>query len=28
VQEHASQLHMFIGQQAGKANKWIPKVKE
>jgi hypothetical protein len=24
VQEHAAQLHLFIGQQAGKASEWVP----
>lgn len=23
VQEHAAQLHMFLGQQAGKTGKWV-----
>jgi hypothetical protein len=27
VQEHAAQLHLFIGQQAGKSSEWIPKAQ-
>ncbi len=23
VQEHAAQLHMFLGQQAGQSEKWV-----
>jgi hypothetical protein len=23
VQEHGTQLHMFLGQQAGKSTKWV-----
>jgi hypothetical protein len=23
VQEHAAQLHMFLGQQAGKSTQWV-----
>ena len=26
VQEHAAQLHMFLGQQAGKSSKWVTRV--
>ncbi len=25
VQEHAAQLHMFLGQQAGKPEKWVSR---
>jgi hypothetical protein len=25
VQEHAAQLHLFLGQQAGKATRWVPQ---
>jgi hypothetical protein len=27
VQEHAAQLHLFLGQQAGKSSEWIPKAQ-
>ncbi len=27
VQEHGAQLHMFLGQQAGKAAKWVARGK-
>jgi hypothetical protein len=27
VQEHGAQLHMFLGQQAGKSAGWVPQVK-
>jgi hypothetical protein len=27
VQEHAAQLHLFIGQQAGKASEWTAKAQ-
>ena len=25
VQEHAAQLRMFLGQQAGKSTRWVPR---
>ena len=28
VQEHAAQLHMFLGQQAGKSAQWVARAKE
>lgn len=28
VQEHAAQLHLFLGQQAGKSAHWVAKAKE
>ncbi|HET9914513.1 MAG TPA: DinB family protein [Anaerolineales bacterium] len=28
VQEHGAQLRMFLGQQAGRSAKWIPRAKE
>ena len=28
VQEHAAQLRMFLGQQAGKSAKWVSRAKE
>ena len=28
VMEHSAQLHMFLGQQAGKSARWVPQVKE
>ena len=27
VQEHAAQLHLFLGQQAGKATRWVPQAQ-
>ena len=27
VQEHAAQLRMFLGQQAGKSARWVPRAK-
>jgi hypothetical protein len=27
VQEHAAQLHMFLGQQAGKSSKWVTQAQ-
>ena len=27
VQEHGAQLHMFLGQQAGKTARWVPRAK-
>jgi len=27
VQEHAAQLHLFLGQQAGRASKWVFKAR-
>ena len=27
VQEHAAQLHLFLGQQAGKATRWAPQAQ-
>lgn len=27
VQEHAAQLHMFLGQQAGKGSRWQPRAQ-
>jgi len=28
VQEHAAQLHMFLGQQAGKSAQWASRARE
>jgi hypothetical protein len=28
VQEHAAQLRMFLGQQAGRSIEWVPRAKE
>jgi hypothetical protein len=28
VQEHGAQLHMFLGQQAGKSARWVSRAKE
>ena len=28
VQEHAAQLHLFLGQQAGKSAKWASRARE
>jgi len=28
VQEHAAQLHMFLGQQAGKSAKWVSQARK
>ena len=28
VQEHAAQLHMFLGQQAGRSSRWAARVRE
>jgi hypothetical protein len=28
VQEHAAQLRMFLGQQAGKSTQWVSRAKE
>ena len=28
VQEHAAQLSLFLGQQAGKSTRWVPQVEE
>ena len=28
VQEHAAQLHMFLGQQRGRSTQWVPQAKE
>jgi hypothetical protein len=28
VQEHAAQLHMFLGQQAGRASKWVGSAQD
>jgi hypothetical protein len=25
VQEHAAQLHLFLGQQAGRSTSWVPR---
>jgi hypothetical protein len=27
VQEHAAQLHLFLGQQVGKATRWTPQAQ-
>jgi hypothetical protein len=27
VQEHGAQLHMFLGQQAGKSSRWVPRAQ-
>lgn len=27
VQEHAAQLHLFLGQQAGKSNNWVAQAQ-
>jgi hypothetical protein len=27
VQEHAAQLHMFLGQQAGKSTRWVSRAQ-
>jgi hypothetical protein len=27
VQEHAAQLHLFLGQQAGNASEWVPSAQ-
>jgi hypothetical protein len=27
VQEHAAQLHLFLGQQAGKATRWVTQAQ-
>jgi hypothetical protein len=27
VQEHAAQLHMFLGQQAGRASRWVGRAQ-
>lgn len=27
VQEHAAQLHLFLGQQAGKASQWVTQAQ-
>jgi hypothetical protein len=28
VQEHAAQLHMFLGQQAGASTTWVPQARK
>lgn len=28
VQEHAAQMHLFLGQRAGKIGGWVPKARE